>query len=216
MAPATLYAASSLPKPSSAWSSSLPAEAGARYGRGPCSGCFSSRAGGPETPGAGRRPRVARRLEEGYRHDWGTETSSPSLGQGPTHHGGGQCGRSRIGDRRPRGPLFISGEPAGTTASSRTAGMVHTPPWRGSPCWSCALPPVWASRMREAPAAAGTLHAAPSLSLWPSCPANGLILSSNGDMSSSTAVAGQSCWRWAPPWPGRRCTAELPLPQALF
>ncbi len=188
MAPATLYA--QLPPETIERMEFLsPAEAGARYGTGSMFGVLLIESRRPGSALDRETAEIARRLEEGYRHDWGTETSSHPwarvlLTSAAANAAGLALGTAAAGrciQESPRADGFVSN--CGGMATTSMAGIALLVP---------ALSSSLAARYAGSTSSSrGRFTAAATLSALALMPGYGMILSSNGDMSSSPAVAGQ-------------------------
>lgn len=188
MAPATLYA--QLPPETIERMEFLsPAEAGARYGTGSMFGVLLIESRRPGiAPDRAAEERI-RRLEEGYRHDWATETSSHPwvrvlLTAAAANAAGLALGTAAAGSciqESPRTDGFVSN--CGGMATTSMAGIALL-----IPALSSSLAARYAG---STPDSRGRFTAAATLSALALMPGYGLILSSNADMSSGTAMAGQ-------------------------
>lgn len=188
MAPATLYAQLS-PETIERMEFLSPAEAGARYGTGSMFGVLLIESRRPGNSRSRDAEEMARRLEEGYRHDWGTETASHPwarvlLTSAAANAAGLALGTAAAGrciQESPRTDGFVSN--CGGMATTSMAGIALM-----VPAISASLAARYAGSTAES---RGRFTAAATLSALALMPGYGLILSSNGDMSSGTAVAGQ-------------------------
>ena len=188
MAPATLYAQLS-PETIERMEFLSPAEAGARYGTGSTFGVLLIESRRPGNSPSRAEEERARRLVEGYRHDWNTESSRHPWAKvlvttAAANAAGLALGTAAAGrciQESPRADGFVSN--CGGMATTSMAGIALMVP---------ALSSSLAARYAGAtPSSRGRFTAAATLSALALMPGYGLILSSNGDMGSSTAVAGQ-------------------------
>lgn len=188
MAPATLYA--QLPPETIERMEFLsPAEAGARYGTGSMFGVLLIESRRPGNAQDREAAETARRLEEGFRHDWTAESASHPwakvlLTAAAANAAGLALGTAAAGrciQESPRTDGFVSN--CGGMATTSMAGIALM-----VPALSASLAARYAGSTAES---RGRFTAAATLSALALMPGYGLILSSNGDMSSGTAMAGQ-------------------------
>lgn len=190
MAPTTLYA--QLPPETIQRMEFLsPAEAGARYGTGSMFGVLliETRRPGADPEGAAERQARLRAVQGSYRHDWAAESArhpwarvlATTLAANAAGLALGTAAAGHCITESPRADGYVSN--CGGMATTTMAGVAVL-----LPALSSSLAARYAGSTAES---RGTFTAAAVLSALALVPGYGLILSSEGNMDSGVAIAGQ-------------------------